>query len=258
MDISFLCQTMLTLLKALPMTLALFSLSVAMGCILALVICWMRISGNPIVSGIAKGYIFIFRGSPLLIQMFLIFYGLGQFGFIRHSIVWPFLREPFICAVLSLALCDAGYSAEIFRGSIRAVSPKEIEAARSIGMSGFLLVRRIIAPIALRHALPSYSTEVVLMMKSTALASLVTVWEVTGVAQRLISQTYRTMEVFLCAAVIYLILNFIIVQAFELLERYLSAHRRAPLSSSANTSTSKVSRRGDDRCTAASVEGSNT
>jgi octopine/nopaline transport system permease protein len=240
MDIDFLFQTMVTLLKALPMTLALFALSVAFGCVMALLIVWMRVSGNPILSGFAKAYVFVFRGSPLLVQMFLIFYGLGQFGIIRHSFLWPFLREPFICAVLSLALCDGGYSAEIFRGAIRAISPKEIEAARAIGMSRFLLVRRIIAPIALRHALPSYSTEVVLMMKSTALASLVTVWEVTGVAQRLISQTYRTMEVFLCAAVIYLILNFIILQAFALLEYYLSRHRRAPPSAAGNVSTNTI------------------
>ena len=233
MDIVFLCQTMATLLQALPMTLALFSLSVFFGCILALLIVWMRLSNNRMLSGFAKGYVFVFRGSPLLIQMFLIFYGLGQFGFIRHSFAWPFLREPFICAVLSLALCDAAYSAEIYRGSIRAIPPKEIEAARAIGMSGFVLVRRIIAPIAVRHALPAYSTELVLMMKSTALASLVTVWEVTGVAQRLISQTYRTMEVFLCAALIYLVLNFIIVQLFSLLEFRLSAHRRAPSDGSA-------------------------
>jgi octopine/nopaline transport system permease protein len=177
--------------------------------------------------GFAKGYIFVFRGSPLLIQMFLVFYGLAQFSFIRYSFLWPFLREPVVCAILSLALCTAGYTAEIFRGGIRAVSPKEIEAARSIGMSRLLLVRRIIAPIAFRHALPAYSTEIVLMMKSTALASLVTVWEVTGVAQRLISHTYRTMEVFLCAAIIYLVLNFIILQGMALLEYSLSRHRRA-------------------------------
>lgn len=227
MDFAFLGQTTLTLLKAVPMTLALFSLSVATGGLLALVIVWMRVGGNRLLSAIARCYIFVFRGSPLLIQMFLIFYGLGQFDVIRNGFLWPFLREPFVCAVLSLALCTAGYSAEIFRGGIRAISPREIEAARAIGMSGFLLVRRIIAPVAFRHALPAYSTEVVLMMKSTALASLVTVWEVTGVAQRLISQTYRTMEVFLCAAVIYLVLNFIVLQAMALLERSLSRHRRA-------------------------------
>ncbi|MBB4010129.1 ABC transporter permease [Allorhizobium taibaishanense] len=227
MDIAFLSSTMITLLKAVPTTLILFSLSVAVGGLLALVIVWMRVSGNPLLAGFAKAYIFVFRGSPLLIQMFLIFYGLGQFAIIRYSFLWPFLREPLVCAVLSLALCTAGYSAEIFRSGIRAVPAKEIEAARAIGMSGFLLVRRIIAPIAFRHALPAYSTEIVLMMKSTALASLVTVWEVTGVAQRLIHQTYRTMEVFLCAALIYLVLNFIILQAMSLLERSLSKHRRA-------------------------------
>ncbi|ENN85102.1 Octopine transport system permease protein OccM [Rhizobium freirei PRF 81] len=227
MDFDFLSSTMITLLQAVPMTLLLFSLSVVSGGLLALVIVAMRVSGNPVLSGFAKGYIFVFRGSPLLIQMFLIFYGLAQFSFIRYSFLWPFLREPVVCAILSLALCTAGYTAEIFRGGIRAVSPKEIEAARSIGMSRLLLVRRIIAPIAFRHALPAYSTEIVLMMKSTALASLVTVWEVTGVAQRLISHTYRTMEVFLCAAIIYLVLNFVILQATALLEYSLSRHRRA-------------------------------
>ncbi|NTF44925.1 ABC transporter permease [Rhizobium sp. AC27/96] len=227
MDFNFLSSTMITLLQAVPVTLLLFSLSIVTGGILALVIVAMRVSGNPILSGFAKGYIFVFRGSPLLIQMFLVFYGLAQFSIIRYSFLWPFLREPVVCAILSLALCTAGYTAEIFRGGIRAVSPKEIEAARSIGMSRLLLVRRIIAPIAFRHALPAYSTEIVLMMKSTALASLVTVWEVTGVAQRLISHTYRTMEVFLCAAIIYLVLNFIILQGMALLEYSLSRHRRA-------------------------------
>ncbi len=227
MDFAFLGTTMVTLLKAVPMTLALFCLSVTTGGVLALLVVWMRVGGNPVLSAFAKGYIFVFRGSPLLIQMFLVSYGLAQFSFIRNGPLWPFLREPFVCAVLSLALCTAGYSAEIFRGGIRSISPREIEAARSIGMSGFLLVRRIIAPIAFRYALPAYSTEVVLMMKSTALASLVTVWEVTGVAQRLISQTYRTMEVFLCAALIYLVLNFIVLQGMALVERALSRHLRA-------------------------------
>lgn len=226
MDFAFLSSTMVTLIRALPTTLVLFSLSILFGGMLALLITAMRVSGIRLLSGFARAYIFVFRGSPLLIQMFLVFYGLGQFGVIRYSFLWPFLREPMVCAILSLALCTAGYTAEIFRGGIRAVPAKEIEAARSVGMSGFLLVRRIIAPIAFRHALPACSTEIVLMMKSTALASLVTVWEVTGVAQRLISQTYRTMEVFLCAALIYLVLNFLILQAMNLLEYSLSRHRR--------------------------------
>ncbi len=227
MDVAFLTNTFEALLAAVPMTLALFICSVVVGGILALILVTMRLSGNRVLAGFSRAYVFVFRGSPLLIQMFLVFYGLGQFHVIRYSFLWTFLKEPFYCAVLSLALCTAGYSAEIFRGAVRSVSSQEVEAARSIGMSGFLLVRRILAPIALRHALPAYSTEIVLMMKSTSLASLVTVWEVTGVAQRIISQTYRTMEVFLCAAVIYLVLNFIVLQALGLLERRLSRHQRA-------------------------------
>ncbi|MGO8655533.1 ABC transporter permease subunit, partial [Rhizobium ruizarguesonis] len=116
MDFTFIASTMVTLLKAVPTTLILFSLSIVSGGLLALVIVWMRTSGNKVLSSFAKGYIFVFRGSPLLIQMFLVFYGLGQFGFIRYSFLWPFLREPMFCAVLSLALCTAGYTAEIFRG----------------------------------------------------------------------------------------------------------------------------------------------
>jgi octopine/nopaline transport system permease protein len=227
MDFVFLAATMAALAKAVPMTLALFFMSISLGGMLALVIVWMRVGGNRVLSAFAKVYVFVFRGSPLMIQMFLIFYGLPQFGFIRGSIAWPLLREPFVCAVLSLALCSAGYSAEIFRAGIIAVPSREIEAARAIGMSGLLMVRRILAPIALRYALPAYSTEIVLMVKSTALASLVTVWEVTGVAQKLISQSYRPLEVFLCAALIYLALNFTILQAVGLLERHLSRHRQA-------------------------------
>jgi octopine/nopaline transport system permease protein len=187
------------------------------------------VSGIYVFDRFARGYILVFRGSPLLIQMFLVYYGLSQFPEVRHSFVWPVLREPFYCAVISLALCTGGYTAEIFRGGLLSVPQREIEAGRAIGMSGFKLFRRIIAPIALRQALPAYSTEIVLMMKSTSLASLVTVWEVTGVAQRLISQSYRTMEVFLCAAAIYLVLNFIIIRFMGLIEYRLSPHlRRRP------------------------------
>ncbi|MDQ0324258.1 octopine/nopaline transport system permease protein [Rhodopseudomonas julia] len=226
MDFEFLASTFVTLVKAVPTTLALFGASVVLGAALAVVLVVMRTAGGPILSTFSRVYVFIFRGSPLLIQMFLIYYGLGQFAVIRDSFAWPVLREPYWCAVLALAFCTAGYQAEIIRGGLQAVPPREIEAARSIGMSGFLLVRRIIAPITLRAMLPAYSTEIILMVKSTALASLVTVWEVTGTAQRLISQTYRTMEVFLVATLIYLVINFIIVRLVALLEHRLSPHLR--------------------------------
>ena len=228
MDFDFLAGTMRQLLAATPTTLTLFVLSVGLGLVLALLLVWMRLGANPVLSRFARGYIFVFRGSPLLIQMFLVYYGLSQFFVVRHSPLWPVLREPFACAVLSLALCTAGYSAEIFRGGLLAVPPAQIEAARACGMSGTLLLRRVVAPIALRLALPAYSTEIVLMLKSTALASLVTVWEVTGVAQRIISHTYRTTEVFVCAGAIYLALGFVILRALGALEWALAGHRRPP------------------------------
>lgn len=226
MDFPFLASVMQQLLAAVPTTLLLWILSISIGGVLAVGICWMRVSGFWPLETFARAYIMVFRGSPLLIQMFMIYYGLGQFVAVRQSIFWPVLKNPFSCAVIGLALCTAGYAAEIFRGGVMAVPPQQIEAARACGMSGFLLFRRIIAPVAFLQILPAYSTEIVLMMKSTSLASLVTVWEVTGVAQRLIAQTYRTFEVFLCAAVIYLVLNFLIVRVMAALEHLFSPHLR--------------------------------
>ena len=227
MDFAFVSETMQKLFAVLPLTILLWALSITIGGMLALGLVWMRVSGQPLLEHFARGYIFVFRGSPLLVQLFLIYYGLGQFALVRESFLWPVLRDPFNCAVISLALCTAGYTAEIFRGGLLAVPAQQMEAARACGMSGFLMLRRIIAPVALRAALPAYSTELVLMMKSTSLASLVTVWEVTGISQRIIHTTYRTFEVFFCAALIYLILNFIIVRALGYLEYRLSAHQRA-------------------------------
>ncbi|HVX79752.1 MAG: ABC transporter permease [Devosia sp.] len=227
MDIAFLSDTMGQLLAVTPLTIELWFLCILFGGILAVFITWGRVSGVPVVTQLCGAYIFVFRGSPLMIQMFLLYYGVSQFSEVRHSFLWPVLRDSFSSAVISLALCTAGYTAEIFRGGLMAVPGREIEAGRAIGMSGLTLFRRIIAPIALRQALPAYSTEIVLMMKSTSLASLVTVWEVTGVSQRIISHTYRTFEVFICAAIIYLVLNFIIIRALGLVERLVSPHLRS-------------------------------
>ena len=228
LDTAFLGEVLLKLLAALPMTLAIFVLCISLGGLLALGLTWMRVSGMRLLDRFARAYVFVFRGSPLLVQLFLLYYGLGQFPAVRHSFAWPILREPFACAVISLGLCTAAYSTEIFRGALAAVPEREVEAARACGMSGFLLFRRIIFPVALRHALPAYSTELILMVKSTSLASIITVSEMTGVAQKLITQTYRTMEVFLCAAVLYLAINFVVARLIGLLEYRLSRHARRP------------------------------
>ncbi|MEA9978069.1 MULTISPECIES: ABC transporter permease [unclassified Pseudomonas] len=225
-DFAFLADTMLKLLAALPTTLTLFFCSLVLGLTLSLGIVAMRVSRWAILSYPARFYIMIFRGTPLLIQMFLIYYGLGQFPAVRDSFMWVVLKSPYGCAVLSLAMCTAGYTAEIIRGGLLSVPHGQIEAGQAIGMSPWALLYRIIAPVTLRQALPAYSTEAILLVKSTALASLVTVWDVTGVAQQIIQRTYRTMEVFLCAALIYLVLNFLVVRAVAWIEHRLSPHLR--------------------------------
>jgi octopine/nopaline transport system permease protein len=225
-DVDFLATTLVKLLAAVPTTLGLFFASLALGLCLSLAVVGLRVSRHPWLSYPARGYIALFRGTPLLVQMFLIYYGLGQFSAVRESAAWVVLRSPYACAVLSLALCTAGYTAEIIRGGLLSVPQGQIEAGLAIGLSRWQLLCRIIGPITLRQALPAYSTEAILLMKSTALASLVTVWDVTGVAQQIIQRTYRTLEVFACAALIYLVLNFLVVRAVAWLEHRLAVPAR--------------------------------
>ena len=174
-DFAFMSETILKLLAAVPTTLMLFFSSLILGLSLSVLIVCCRVSLYPIMSVPARFYIMVFRGTPLLVQMFLIYYGLGQFPWIRHSFAWVILKEPFGCAVVSLALCTAGYTAEIIRGGLQNIPQGQIEAGLAIGMSRWTLLCRVIAPVTLRLALPAYSTEAILLVKSTALASLVTV-----------------------------------------------------------------------------------
>ncbi len=228
MDLSFMGGTMVELLRGLPLTLELFVTSVAAGGVLAGLLAWMTASRVRVAAWTAAAYVFVFRGTPLLVQLFLIYYGLSQFAAVRHSIFWPFLRDPFWCAVLALSLNTAAYTSEIIRGGLAAVPAGQIEAARACGMSRLTVLRRITLPIALRQALPSYSTEVILMTKATALASIVTLKETMFVAAKLNSETYRAIEIFLCAGLVYLVLNIAIARGIALLEWYLSPHLRRP------------------------------
>ncbi len=228
-DLDFMMATVAALLHGLPLTLELFAASVALGGVLACLLAWMRAGGGLVLGGLSAAYVFVFRGTPLLVQLFLIYYGLSQFPEVRHSLFWPFLRDPFWCAVLALALNTAAYTSEIIRGALAAVPQGQVEAARACGMSRLLVLRRILFPIALRQGLPSYATEVILMTKATALASIVTLKETMFVAAQLNSETYRAIEVFLCAGALYLVLNIVISRAIALLEWHLSPHlRRAP------------------------------
>jgi len=227
-DFDFLKETVLLLLSGVPLLLQLSFFSIAAGALFAVLLALMRLSGNPVLDHAARSYVFVFRGTPLLVQIFLIYYGLGQFPEIRQSFLWPFLREPYWCALLALTLNTAAYSSEIIRGGILSVPFGQIEAARACGMSRGLIFRRIIVPQGLIVALPAYGNEIILMTRSTALASTITLMEVTGIASKLISETFRAVEVFICAGAIYLILNFAISRAIALVERRLSPQFHAP------------------------------
>lgn len=226
MDFDFLGQTLVQLLSGVPLLLQLAFYSIATGAVLAVLLALMRLSGKPLLDYSARSYVFVFRGTPLLVQIFLIYYGLGQFPEIRQSFLWPFLRQPYWCALLAFTLNTAAYSSEIIRGGILSVPFGQIEAARACGMSRWLIFRRIIVPLGLRVALPAYGNEIILMTRSTALASVITLMEVTGIASKIISETFRAVEVFICAGAIYLILNFAISRGIALLERRLSPQLR--------------------------------
>jgi octopine/nopaline transport system permease protein len=224
MDWPFLLDTTRQLLTGVPLALQLAALSLVAGMALAVGVYAATVSGFAPLRWIAMAHVDLFRGTPLLVQIFFIYYGLGQIPAVRDSALWPFLREPYWCAVLALALNTSAYTAEIIRGALAAVPPGEVEAARACGMSGVLLRRRIVWPIALRHGLPVYGSEAIMMVKATSLTSIITLTEVTGIAHKLISSTYRVVEIFVAAGAIYLGMTFALTLVVSLTERRLSAH----------------------------------
>jgi octopine/nopaline transport system permease protein len=225
-DFSFISEAFVRLLAGVPLTLQLALLSTGLGAVLALALAAMRVSGITILDAAARLYVFAFRGSPLLVQIFLIYYGLGQFRAVRTSFLWAFLREPYWCAVLALALNTAAYGSEIIRGGLAAVPHGEIEAARACGMSRFLAFRRIVVPLALRQALPAYGNELILMVKATSLASIITLMEITGIAAKLVADTYRVIEVFVVAGALYLAINFALTRLIAAAEHWLTPDLR--------------------------------
>ena len=203
------------------LTIELLAVAVIAGLILAIPMGIARASRHWYVRALPYGYIFFFRGTPMLVQLFLIYYGLAQFEAVRQSIFWPYLRDPYWCAVLTMTLHTTAYIAEILRGAIQAVPPGEIEAARALGMSRTQAMLHIILPRAARIGLPAYSNEVILMLKASALASTVTLLELTGMARTLNARTYVSMEFFFTAALFYLAITFVLINLFKLLERWL-------------------------------------
>lgn len=226
MDWQLMADSLPRLLGGLPLTLQLVGSALAVGLVLASLIAWARLSGSGVAGNAASAYVFVFRGTPLLVQIFLIYYGLGQFEAVRQSVLWVFLREPYWCAILALTLNTAAYQSEIIRGALLSVPHGQVEAARACGMSRLLLLRRILVPQAVRQALPAFGNEVILMVKASSLASTITLLEVTGIARRIISQTYAVFEIFIMAGAIYLVVNFTAAALIRWAERRTSPHQR--------------------------------
>ncbi|HWD32692.1 ABC transporter permease [Pseudomonas caricapapayae] len=203
------------------LTLELVAIAVIAGLILAIPLGIARSSRHWYVRALPFGYIFFFRGTPLLVQLFLVYYGLAQFDAVRNSVLWPYLRDPFWCTVLTMTLHTAAYIAEILRGALQAIPRGEIEAARALGMSRAKALFYIMLPRAARIGLPAYSNEVILMLKASALASTVTLLELTGMARTIIARTYLPVEIFFAAGLFYLLISFLLVQGFKQLERWL-------------------------------------
>jgi octopine/nopaline transport system permease protein len=226
MDTQFIFETFVSLLSGVPLTVQLAALAILGGLLIGFILAGMRLSGRQALAWPAWLYVQVVRSIPLLVLMFLVYYGLSQFVWIRTSFLWPVLREPYWCAVIALVINSSGYAAEVIRGGLQSVGRNEIEAARACGMSGFLLLRRIVVPLAVRQALPAYSNEMVAMVKATSLASLVTLMDVTGIAASIASSTYRPIAVFVAAGAIYLALAAALTQSVRLLEYRLTPHLR--------------------------------
>ena len=209
------------LLEGATLTIELVAIAVIAGLILALPIGIARTSKHWYVRALPYGYIFFFRGTPLLVQLFLVYYGLAQFDAVRQGPLWPYLRDAYWCTIITMTMHTAAYIAEILRGAIQTVPPGEIEAARALGMSRAQAMLYIILPRAARIGLPAYSNEVILMLKASALACTVTLLELTGTAKSLNAKTYEDIEFYFAAGMIYLAISFILVQGFKLLERLM-------------------------------------
>lgn len=207
------------LLEGTLTTIELMIAALTVGFMLAIIFTLLGTSKRWYLKRPVDVFVFFMRGTPMLVQFFIIYYGSGQFDLIRDSFLWSVFKEPFACAVLALTLNTAAYTTALFIGAIKSVPGGEIEACKALGMSPFLRMRKIILPRALRIALPAYSNEVIMILKGTSLASTITVMELTGMTQQIIAQNYATMQFLLIAGVIYLALNAIIINIFKLLER---------------------------------------
>jgi len=198
---------LMTLLGGLAITLQLTAFSLLLGVLMAAGMTWVLERRIPVATQLVQLWVLVFTGTPLLIQIFLIYYGPGQFEWLKAGPLWPLLKQPWFCAVLALGFNTAAYSTRLFKGALDAIPAGEVEACRALGFS------------AARRLVPAYSNEVILVLKGSSLASTITIMDIMGLAQRLNAQTYDTLAVFTVAGALYLTMNGLLTIGFRWCER---------------------------------------
>ena len=222
MDFELMINSFPKLLNATVVTLKLLSVSLIVGLFIGLLFAILRLNKNIFINKFAYGYSYVFRGTPLLVQIFIIYFGLGQIESLRSSFLWVILKEPYWCAIIAFALNTGAYTSEILRSAFQTIKPGIIEAGKSLGISNKIIFYKVQIPIAIRQSLPAYGNEIILMLKGTSLASTVTLMDLTGVAKYIISTTFKPIEVFIVAGGIYLFMTFIIHNVIKFLEKKYS------------------------------------
>jgi len=226
MDIALVFQNWDFFLTGLINTVLLVAIALAIGFVLSVPLSLARAYRHPIWNPVVWAYTYFFRGTPLLVQLYLLYYGLSQFEAVRESIFWVVLKDAWWCALIAFVLNTTAYTTEILRGAIEATPWGEVEAAKAAGMSPWTRVRRVILPSTLRRALPAYGNEVIFMLHGSVVASTVTVIDILGAGRIVNAKYYVTYEGFISAAVLYAILVFGITRLFKYLERRYLAHLR--------------------------------
>ena len=221
MDIDLIIASFPKLLGGALITLKLLSASMFFGIFIGLFFAILRIKNN-FLSKIAYGYSYVFRGTPLLVQIFIIYYGFAEIDLIRETFLWEAFKEPYWCAIIAFALNTGAYTSEILRSAFETIKIGYIEAGKSLGISKKLIFYKIQIPIAIKQSLPAYGNEIILMLKGTSLASTVTLMDITGIAKYIISTTFKPIEVFIVAGSIYLFMTFLIHNLIKYLEKKYS------------------------------------
>jgi arginine/ornithine transport system permease protein len=224
MDFSIISENIHYYIDGAFLTIQLVGFSLLIGLLFAIPLAVLRTSKNYLITAPIRFYVYLFRGTPLLVQIFIIYYGFGQFEWIKSTILWDFFREAYFCALFAFILNTCAYTIEIIRGAIESTPFGEIEAAKSTGMSRITMLRRIILPSALRRAFPGYGNEVIFMLHGSALASVITLVDLTGAASIINARYYSPFEAYITAAVFYLAITFSIVWIFRIVEKRIYAH----------------------------------